>query len=378
MKRSGNVLALVQRVKNGRPRNDPGQKLPKRVYLRSGTFYYVHAVTNKWENLGKDLRAATMVAESYNKSVSPSGTMDYWFDEWKRELDAQVKAEDLAPRTRDDYKKNLEYLRPFFGAMHPKFIETCHVQEYLDIGRDEERPVRANREVAALSSCMSWMVSRSKAGLKSNPCKGVIKNSETKRDRYVSDAEYRQVHKVSSAVVRAWSEIIYRTLQRPSDVLKWTKSKNIIEENGVKYLCFKQGKTGTAVRIIVSPKLQEIFDRLSEERTRQKVTSDLLLPNERGWEYTSSGITSIWSRYVVESGVKDFGIYDCKSKGATDMYQDGVPLETIQHLCAHDSVTTTEIYVKSRLLKPVEVNSRELELDHTPRVDKRSLRKKAA
>lgn len=377
MKRSDNVLSLVPPRKNGRPRKDPGQKLPKRVYLRSGSFFYVHASSGKWENLGKDLRAATCVADAYNKSTTVSGTMDHWFDEWEKELDALVKAEYLAPRTRDDYKKNLEYLRPFFGRMHPKHVETAHVQEYLDIGRDEERPVRANREVAALSSCMTWLVSRSKAGMKLNPCKNAKKNSETKRTRYITDDEYKKVHKSGTAIVRAWSEIIYRTLQRPGDVLKWTKSKNIVVENDVTYLSFKQGKTGAPVRIVVSSQLQEIFDRIAADRKAKKVESDLLLPNEQGKEYTMGGISTLWQRAVTEAGVEDFGIYDCKSKGATDMFQDGVPIETIQHLCAHDSVTTTEIYVKARIVKPVQINSRQLELDHEPRVDKR-FKKKAA
>ena len=47
-------------------------------------------------------------------------------------------------------------------------------------------------------------------------------------------------------------------------------------------------------------------------------------------------------------GSASFGFRDLKGKGATDMYLSGRQLELIQVLCGHDSVTTTEKYVKAR------------------------------
>jgi integrase len=40
---------------------------------------------------------------------------------------------------------------------------------------------------------------------------------------------------------------------------------------------------------------------------------------------------------------------DLKAKGATDMYRAGVSIEHIQQLLGHESVTTTEVYIKARL-----------------------------
>jgi site-specific recombinase XerD len=45
---------------------------------------------------------------------------------------------------------------------------------------------------------------------------------------------------------------------------------------------------------------------------------------------------------------------DVRAKGATDMYLAGVPLETIQQLMGHESVKTTEIYIK-KLLETVSI-----------------------
>ena len=57
---------------------------------------------------------------------------------------------------------------------------------------------------------------------------------------------------------------------------------------------------------------------------------------------------------------KPFGIYDLKGKGATDMFQPGIPLVYIQALARHEPITTTEIYIKSRLYKPVVSNTRNI------------------
>jgi site-specific recombinase XerD len=57
---------------------------------------------------------------------------------------------------------------------------------------------------------------------------------------------------------------------------------------------------------------------------------------------------------------KSFGMYDLKGKGVTDMYQAGIALTYIQALAGHESVTTTEIYIKARLNKPVVSNTRKI------------------
>ncbi|HYD78774.1 MAG TPA: tyrosine-type recombinase/integrase [Paucimonas sp.] len=53
-------------------------------------------------------------------------------------------------------------------------------------------------------------------------------------------------------------------------------------------------------------------------------------------------------------------MYDIKGKGATDMFRAGVPIERIQHLLGHESVTTTEIYLKARLPDVAMPNMREM------------------
>jgi integrase len=53
-------------------------------------------------------------------------------------------------------------------------------------------------------------------------------------------------------------------------------------------------------------------------------------------------------RYLRKAELTVFDMYDLKEKGATHMMGADVPIERIQHLLGHESVTTTEIYVKAR------------------------------
>lgn len=337
----------------GRPRKQPGLGLPKRVYLRSGTFYYVHH-DGRWENLGKDFASAKKLADTYNTQSPLVGTLSYWFGQWRQELDAKVKAAKLAPRTRDDYADAIEKLSAFFGRMDPGSVKPHHVGEYLDIGLQAGRAVRANREKAALSSCYTWLVRN--GVVDSNPCSGVKRNSESKRDRWISDDEFHAVYEIAGPAVRAWMVLIYRTLQRPSDILSWTR-KNIVVREGRKLLEFRQSKTGKQMSIVVNDQIQTELGMVASAR---QVGAMPLIPTETGQHYTEMGLASMFRRHVVAAGIEDFAPYDLKAKGATDMYLTGVSLETISALCGHESTKTTEVYIKAHQRVAVEANAREL------------------
>jgi integrase len=336
----------------GRPRKSTNQGLPVRVYLRSGQFYYVHA-DGKWEGLGKDLELAKKKADAYNSDKPVHGTMGEWLGKWHVFLDKQLEKGNLKARTVKDYKKDTVLLREFFGGMYPVEIRAADVKEYLEIGVDLDRPVRANREKAALSSCMSWMLELSMGGLVRNVCLDVARNPEKGRDRYVEDDEYNKVYALASAPVRAMMVLIYRTLQRPADVLSWTR-RNISEVDGRRILSFVQSKTGRRMSIIMN---QDIEDALKAVRDARDVDGMPLICTGDGQHYTEMGISSMFRRHVKESGVLDYAMYDHKSKGATDMYDNGVPIETICQLCGHESVTTTEIYIRQHSRKAIEANS---------------------
>ena len=68
-------------------------------------------------------------------------------------------------------------------------VEPSLVAEYLDTSLELGQGMRANREKACLSSMFTWLIRTGQAGVKKNPHKGVKRNKDTKRERYVEDEE---------------------------------------------------------------------------------------------------------------------------------------------------------------------------------------------
>lgn len=122
--------------------------LEPRVYAKHGAFYYVHR-DGRWEKLGIDIGKANERAKLYNDSLGQFGTMAYWLDMFIVDCEARVKAGKLSKRTLEDYVRDIKPLKiGFKDANSPTDIEPNHVQEYLEIGAKDGRPVRANREKA--------------------------------------------------------------------------------------------------------------------------------------------------------------------------------------------------------------------------------------
>ena len=353
----------------GRKRKDNSLDLPERLYVRHGSFYYAHRDTGAWEPLGKDLASARKRAEHYNDPTGTYGTMDWFLDQFLIDCEQRVRAKTLSQRTLDDYLGYLTPLKAFFGKMLPAEVRPHHVIEYLDIGAKGGRGVSANREKAALSSCFSWMLRSPvhSAGLTVNPCmraSGVVRNPESKRERYVTHDEYRATFDKAPPQVRLMMELVYRTLQRPEvDVLGWTPA-DIKPKAGAPVLGFRQHKTGRWIDIALVGRLGELVAAaVGTVPQRDQPIVHTTRPSKRvpaGSAYTYDGISAMLKRAQKAAGVTAFGFRDLKGKGATDMWLAGEPIERIQLLCGHADKGTTEVYIKARWTETAQPNAVEV------------------
>lgn len=353
----------------GRKRKDDSLQLPDRLYVRSGTFYYVHRDTQRWEGVGKDLAAAKKRADHYNDPAGTYGTMTWFLDQFLIDCTARVAAKDLAPRTLADYTADVVPLKVFLGKLIPIQITPQLVGNYLDAGVKMGRPVRANREKACLSSCISWMLRNGHGGgLTTNPCmraSGITRNDEEARDRYVTHEEYLAVHAVAPLQVRLMMELTYRTLQRPqSDIIRWTPAVVRNKAQG-RVLHFRQGKTGRLVDIGLDGRLAELIDQAVGPVPQ---LHQPIVHTRKGGAYTYGGLLGMLNRAIAKAKAKTpalaqmepFGFRDLKGKGATDMWLAGEPIERIQLLCGHADKATTEIYIKARWRQTAASNTTKL------------------
>ena len=130
--------------------------------------------------------------------------------------------------------------------------------------------------------------------IQNNPCKGVVRNKETKRIRIVDDAEYMAVFNLASHNVQRLMTLVYRTLQRPSNLLivgPANIARRIVDGLTVEVLRVKQGKTGAIVEIIMSEDLRDaLFGshtiECSDGRDSNYKESKYFIINRKGKPYT--------------------------------------------------------------------------------------------
>ncbi len=362
----------------GRRRKDADSGLEPRVYFSRGQYFYVHRDTKRWEALGKDMAEANRKAKLYNDPAGLHGTVVYFMDRFILDCEVRVKAGALAQRTLDDYRKAIEHkasapshgaLRTYFKPpMTPLQVTPNHIKEFLAEGAKLGRPTPANREKACFSAFMGWLITTGDVpGLLVNPClksSGVRRNPESKRERYVTHEEYREVMAVASRSEKLLIELTYRTLQRPqSDIITWD-SRVIIIENGRRKLQFRQNKTGTMHKIGFSAAMEELIPQREGNVLKLR---EPLVKTLKGKHYTYTGLNSMLRRSIQKANVLReakgiepmpyFGFRDLKGKGATDMYYLAqVELAKIQQLIGHADQKTTEIYIKQRWRETAEPN----------------------
>ncbi len=185
------------------------------------------------------------------------------------------------------------------------------------------------------------------------------RNAEKPRERMVEDWEFRLVYGYAENSMRRLMDLVYRTCQRPDDLIKAGPANvRTIDLDGreTRVLRVRQGKTGKTVDIVLAGDLERVVD----EHMAAPSVWPTFVHTRADKQYTYSGLVAMFRRYVAKAGLTDFGIYDLKGKGATDMYRAGTPVERIQQLLGHESVTTTEIYLKARLPDVAMPNMREM------------------
>lgn len=325
--------------------------LPPRMQLRRGRYYYVPSTgTRAWIDLGKD-KAKAMAAWARLEAgeALPLGTpitLGYLMDRYLREV-----IPEKAEKTQAEQKRQLERLRRVFGELLPEDVQPVHIGKYLDGRKDRhgrKAGSAANREIALLShiytKAMRWGFANR------NPCRGIERNKEKPRDRYITDEEYAAVLKAAPPAVRIAMELAYYTGQRLGDVLKMRWSD--VQDGR---LHVTQGKTAARLDIEITPELNAV---LARARQSGKLCGLTIVHNRHGQAYTVDGFESQFARARENAGVKDFHFHDIRAKAATDAESFGDHVRDIQALLGHASITTTEIYLRAKRVRQVRAVTR--------------------
>lgn len=325
----------------GRKRRD-NKQLPQRVYLKHGAYYFVD-VSKKWHRLGSTTHEMYSALANLQLTMeSSSSIMNDLFSRYMLEI-APFKSK--ASFTNN--VKAMKNLRVVFGELEAGSIKPIHLYRYLDI-RGKDAKIAANREISLLSHVFTMAI---KWGvIETNPCRGIKKHPEGKRDRYVTDEELIAVRSLASPMMQGIIDFAYQTGLRKADILG-IKLSDMTDEG----ICLVTKKNKKKIRICWNPDLKDLVDRMKKIRFCH---SFYLFHNKKGAPYTASGFDTLWQRLrnkCLAQGVlkETFCFHDFRRKAATEA--DRVyGREHARQLLAHSSQEMTDRYISGEVdIKPL-------------------------
>lgn len=299
--------------------------LPPRVFVKHGAFYYVHR--NKWTRLGKT--EAEMLA-AYALIVDQSDdSMGALID-----LATPSVLKGRADKTVVQYRDMLQRLKKAFDEFMVEDVKSRHIAQFKQ--RAASTPNMCNRMISVLSLVFDYAVEQQLVD--SNPCVGIKRHPEAKRDRYITDAELAAVRAVSGPRLQLMIDLLYLTGQRIGDVLALRRAA-ILPEG----LAFKQEKTGVRLALAWTPTLRQCIDSaLALHGDMPRMT---IFFGRVSRPVTYRVVHEQWSTACELAGVVDAHLHDIRAKSLTDAKRQG---HDAQALGGHASAAMTERYIRLR------------------------------
>jgi integrase len=307
-----------------RPRKK-NSKLPPCVYLSHGAYYLVRG--GKWEPLGRD-HAAALAEYARRVAETPKGGMGELIERVLAHID-----QNKSRITMNQYRQIGRRLKKIMAEFRPDQVKPVHIAAIKV--KYTSTPFYANRMVSVLrmtfSHALEW-------GLcESNPCIGVARHHESKRERYLTDAEFLAIREKAGPRLQIIMDLCYLTGQRISDVLR-IRLSDLTDEG----IVFRQGKTGAKLVVAWNDDLRAVVARAQDQGKIRHLT---LLHNRKGKAPDYSTVKIQWDQARKTAGIKDARIHDMRAKALTDAKRQG---HDPQVLAGHTDARMTARYIRLR------------------------------
>lgn len=333
--------------------------LPAGVYCSRGWHFWRDPQTGKWHKLGQkwDREARTRWVD-LSQGAAKNGTVAELLDSFFAHCEGQVRQGKRSPATHEVNELEAARLKEFFGQMHYLDVTGKHCATYLKKRKDRNKrptPVRANREIAFLSSAYAWAMGEDRYEVETNPCYGVRRNPESPRERYVETAELRRFTKGHATPrLRCYCLLKRLTALRQGNILKLDDSN--LTERGIEYQQNKRGarriiRWSWALRIVVRATLS-LRPALPPMPENVKQLPRPLFPSRYGSQLSSRGFKTDWQRHMrayCEAGNTRFWEHDIRAKSGSDASSD----ERARDLLGHTTTATTRKHYRRA---PAKVN----------------------
>jgi len=299
------------------------------MYIKHGAYYLVKK--GKWERLDSDYQGALL---AYAKIMGGKGNggMPKLIDE---ALDSMRGR--LADNTIKQYEAAATKLKHHLADFEPRQVLPRHVAA-LKLHMSDT-PNMANRVISFMRMVFAYALEQQIVD--SNPCTGIKRHTEKKRDRYISDEEFSAICDAASPYIRSIIEMCYLTGQRIGDVLAIRLAD--ISDKGI---AFDQQKTGAKLIVGMTPDLETVIAQAKAlPRTVRGLT--LFCTRGGGRPVSYETVKDAFRKACAKAKVTDATIHDLRAKSLTDTDKQG---NDAQKLGGHTDARMTKRYLRLRTI----------------------------
>jgi integrase len=287
--------------------------IPKGVYQKNGRWYRV--VKNRWialTRVDEGLAALRRALREQPTHTAPKAVSEL--------LTAYLPQAELSSATRREYERIADTrLAHHFGAMPIATVTPAHVAMYLEKRKRDGHGHMGNRERAVLSAAYEFAMRQGWAN--GNPCRGVRRNKELPRRRYVEDAEFLEAFEAAPEPLQDVLALALLTGLRQGDLRALRRED--VREDGIRVTESKTGKRKTvewsdALGFFIRRALarqEAIAARAADPRKhrRARTVSTYVLTNKFGEPWTMAGLQTAFKRLGT-----DWHFHDIRAKAASD------------------------------------------------------------
>lgn len=315
-----------------------------RVRAKGRWYYYHRATRTKLPGDPGSAEFMAALAALEAKAVPPPATSDGTFGGLVRAYLASPEFADLAPRTRKDYRKVLDFLTGRMGKVALAKIDGPAIFGIRDKTLKLKRRRFANYTTQLLSLTFAWAIPRGHApGLVGNPAADVPLLKRPRgapiANRAWSDAEVAVVLEAASPALRLPIALGAYLGARQGDVLRLTW--HAYDGQG---FSFTQGKTGEALWLPAHARLRDMLVAARRD-------SPVIVLGVRGKPFTSAGFQREFFKLIrrleasgdVEKGLTFHGLRHTVGKRLADA---GCDTRDIQAWLGHKTASMAEHYAK--------------------------------
>jgi integrase len=311
--------------------------LPACVHYKHGAYWYVKRTPGhanpKWTKLGSELAESLVAFAAMHEIANGSSSAGM------AALIDKVLAH-VAPRLRQStvhqYRICATQLKKMLAEFSPEQVQPKHIAA-IKVAL-AKTPNFANRCLSVLrvvfAHAVEWQL------IDRNPAIGIMRHSERKRTRYLTDDELAAIRAVSGPRLQVIIDLLYCTAQRVSDVLAIRRLNADLAGPGVSFI---QGKTGTKLTVEWSPRLRAAVE--AAKKLHGNIRALTPLHNRRGKTPDYRTVKLQWDTACKLAGVTDAHMHDVRAKALTDAKRQG---HDATALAGHSSAKMTDRYIRLR------------------------------